>query len=218
MSYSEKLCEKSLRMIFYKDIKIFKNYRPEWLKNPKTGRNLEIDFYLPHIKVAFEIQGPHHYDDFNQIENDYIKEKLLEKNKITLIKLSIFQISPSLIRKKIINYTNLHHTYTLLKKHDNNWTKSQEIKDYKEKILNKYGKSKCSVSPYINEDKRLRKLKIKLLDEKIMSTIEFKYKFNNSGIIERITPIEILPSNGVKCRILGSNKFIIVSKKHLIDI
>ena len=158
MSYSEILCEKSLKLIFKTDIKILKNYRPDWLKNPKTGRNLEMDFYLPHINVAFEIQGNHHYDNNNQIDNDLTKEKILKNCGITLIKLSIFQISPNLIRRKIINYTNLPHTYTLLKKYDRSWNDLQEIKDYKEKILIKYGKSKCVVSPHINERLQLKEI------------------------------------------------------------
>ena len=42
-----------------------------------------MDFYLPHINVAFEIQGNHHYDDNNQIDNDLIKEKILKRRGVT---------------------------------------------------------------------------------------------------------------------------------------
>lgn len=68
MSYCEELCEKSLRLIFEDGIDIFRNYRPDWLKNPTSGKNLELDFYLPHIPIAIEIQGQHHYDNAEQIE------------------------------------------------------------------------------------------------------------------------------------------------------
>jgi len=218
MSYSENLCEKSLKLIFKRNVTILRNYRPKWLRNPKTGKNLEMDFYLPHIKMALEIQGQHHYDNEHQIENDLVKEQLLIKHNIILIKLSIFQISPSILYTKIKQYTYLLGHRSRLKTFDINWTKLKEIKDYKEKILNIYGKSKCVISPYTNEDEQRKRLKMKVLDEKIMSTIQFNYKFNSSGIVKRITPIEILTSKDVKCRILGSDKFIIVNKKCLIDV
>ena len=36
------------------------NVRPDWLVNPKTGRRLELDFWLPEVKVAIEVQGVQH--------------------------------------------------------------------------------------------------------------------------------------------------------------
>jgi hypothetical protein len=36
--------------------------RPDWLKNPETGRNLEIDIYFPKLKLAVEYQGKQHYE------------------------------------------------------------------------------------------------------------------------------------------------------------
>ncbi len=33
------------------------NSRPDWLRNPKTGRRLELDIFYPHINVAVEVQG-----------------------------------------------------------------------------------------------------------------------------------------------------------------
>jgi hypothetical protein len=35
--------------------------RPPWLLNPQTGRRLELDFYNPRMKIAFEVQGKQHY-------------------------------------------------------------------------------------------------------------------------------------------------------------
>lgn len=35
--------------------------RPEWLRNPKTGFKLELDYYIPELKIAFEVQGLQHY-------------------------------------------------------------------------------------------------------------------------------------------------------------
>jgi len=50
------------------------NYRPDWLKNPKTGRNLELDFYLPDLEMAIEVQGQQHIQRipfFHETEDDF---------------------------------------------------------------------------------------------------------------------------------------------------
>tara|TARA_R110002167_G_scaffold339591_1_gene547441 strand:- start:49 stop:1068 length:1020 start_codon:yes stop_codon:yes gene_type:complete len=39
----------------------FPNIRPEWLRNPETGRALELDCYNEELAIAFELQGRHHY-------------------------------------------------------------------------------------------------------------------------------------------------------------
>lgn len=155
MSYAEDICEKSLKMIFENGVVIHRNYRPDWLKNPMTDKNLELDFYIPHIKTAIEIQGQHHYDDFYQIKKDIIKKDLLFDENITLVKLSIFQINPSILWRKIGNYTHLPRFVTLLKEFDRNWTKIEEIKEYKRKILENYGKSNCVFSPYKGKRKTI---------------------------------------------------------------
>lgn len=38
-----------------------RNYRPKWLKNPETGRNLEIDVYYEPWKIGMEYNGAQHY-------------------------------------------------------------------------------------------------------------------------------------------------------------
>lgn len=71
------------------------NYRPDWLSNPNTGQNLELDFYFPDAKIGIEVQGEQHYsftpafhktqDDFyRQLERDKIKRELCNKNGIKL--------------------------------------------------------------------------------------------------------------------------------------
>lgn len=74
----------------------FKSCRPNFLKNPQTGRNLELDGYNAELKLAFEHDGEHHYvfpntfhrteDDFElQTSRDRYKRKVCQKLGIYLI-------------------------------------------------------------------------------------------------------------------------------------
>ena len=73
----------------------FPKIRPEWLLN-REGNKLELDGYNEDKKIAFEYQGLQHYenvsyfykteDDFKKrLENDKIKLKVCEKQKIKLL-------------------------------------------------------------------------------------------------------------------------------------
>lgn len=63
-------------------------------KNPDTDRNLPFDFYIPHLKLIIEIDGPQH---FVQIHNwkspeetrkiDLYKESIAVENDLTVIRL-----------------------------------------------------------------------------------------------------------------------------------
>jgi len=74
----------------------FQRVRPNFLKNPKTGRNLELDCYCPELKLAVEYQGRQHYyydshfhkskkEFYEQLERDHIKQALCIQNGIRLI-------------------------------------------------------------------------------------------------------------------------------------
>ena len=66
----------------------------EWCKSPKSGRSLYYDFYLPHLSLIVEIDGPQH---FKQISNwcdpkkvqkiDKHKERCAVDNDISVIRL-----------------------------------------------------------------------------------------------------------------------------------
>jgi hypothetical protein len=74
----------------------FSSVRPDFLKNPKTGKNLELDMYNQHLRLAVEYQGAQHrtytpffhksYSDFlGQVERDNYKKKRCEEEGIDLI-------------------------------------------------------------------------------------------------------------------------------------
>ena len=74
----------------------FIKVRPEWLKNPITGRNLELDIYSPILNIAVEFNGQAHTQylpyfhkseqDFkNQVLRDQIKMRKTKDHGVKLI-------------------------------------------------------------------------------------------------------------------------------------
>lgn len=95
----EEECRKIFEDIFGVE---FVSIRPDWLKNPETKRNLELDGYNPNIKssigtgVAFEYNGsqhsyfnPHFHKSHGhfiaQVRRDQYKRKICKQKGIVLI-------------------------------------------------------------------------------------------------------------------------------------
>lgn len=57
-SRGEEECRNSLEEFFGVP---FPNIRPDFLKNPETGRNLELDCFNARLKLAVEYNGQQHY-------------------------------------------------------------------------------------------------------------------------------------------------------------
>lgn len=106
----EELCRDIFESIY---LVPFKSCRPNFLKNPKTGRNLELDGYNEELKIAFEHNGRHHYEYPNtwhrtrvdylvQIKRDKTKKELCIKNNIYLISIP-YHIPEKEIRTYIIS-------------------------------------------------------------------------------------------------------------------
>lgn len=75
----------------------FKTVRPNWLKNPETGRNLEIDVYSDKLGIGIEFQGEQHVryvrkfqankrEFLKQIERDRMKLRMCNKVGVYLIR------------------------------------------------------------------------------------------------------------------------------------
>ena len=90
---NEQRCRKILERIFGKP---FPTVRPNWLKNPATKRNLELDMYCHDLRLAIEYDGQQHYKmtQFHgskkallyQMKRDQYKEKRCKELGVTLIR------------------------------------------------------------------------------------------------------------------------------------
>lgn len=89
---SENKCRCIIESIYHLP---FPSCRPNFLKNPETKRNLELDMYNEQLKLAFEYQGKQHYQkvtyfqdtiDFKkQVQRDSFKKRRCEELGIKLI-------------------------------------------------------------------------------------------------------------------------------------
>lgn len=89
----ENECRRILEGIFNRP---FSKQRPNWLKRPSTGKNLELDGYNPDLKLAFEYNGIQHakfhhmhrgnIQAFNdQQERDRLKALLCNQHGVKLV-------------------------------------------------------------------------------------------------------------------------------------
>jgi len=74
--------------------KTFPNLRHEFIRNPKTGRKLELDGYCDELKLAFEYDGEYNYKPIvseekleEQLYREQIKTKVCIDNGIVLIRI-----------------------------------------------------------------------------------------------------------------------------------
>jgi hypothetical protein len=92
----------------------FRTIRPSFLRNPETGRNLELDCYNEELKLALEYNGIQHYrwpnftnqsrEEFlNQVRRDQLKVDLCDLNKVYLITVP-YNVAPENIEAYIRYY------------------------------------------------------------------------------------------------------------------
>lgn len=108
-SRGETACRLALEQIYGVP---FKSVRPNFLKNPETGANLELDCYNESLKLAVEYNGEQHYhfpnvfhrtmEEFIQtVRRDELKRKLCDQAGVYLIPVSYeipLELIPDYIR------------------------------------------------------------------------------------------------------------------------
>lgn len=61
MSKQQDLLSQKVRSYLGGRLEYIDNYRPDWLKNQKTGKNFEIDLFVPSLRIGIEYQGAQHF-------------------------------------------------------------------------------------------------------------------------------------------------------------
>lgn len=111
------------------------NYRPDFLLNEKTGRNLEIDIYIEEIldcpkrfrkpySFGIEVQGQQHFFKvktfFNDTDDtkykDSLKRKLADKHDIPIIEIFYSEINPDMDILSLILERSKHIPFKQLTK------------------------------------------------------------------------------------------------------
>jgi hypothetical protein len=93
-SKGEEVVSEVFQDILQREIK--RNIRPDFLRNPETGKSLELDCYNPEYKIAVEYNGIQHYkfpsayhktekEFYAQLYRDRLKKKLCEDAGVYLI-------------------------------------------------------------------------------------------------------------------------------------
>ena len=96
----------------------FTKIRPDFLRNPVTGKNLEIDLYNDQLKLGVEIDGTQHkkYTPFfhrnkdhfyTQMYRDEIKKMQCAKHGITLINID-YDVGDKNLRSELVKQLRLH--------------------------------------------------------------------------------------------------------------
>lgn len=109
IGFNERVCKELFETIFDDQ---FPKARPKWLINPMTGHSMELDGYNEELGIAFEYNGPQHYEYIPlwdnklniQKEKDILKLKNCEEMGVLLIVIPYylsFNEKRDLIIKKI---------------------------------------------------------------------------------------------------------------------
>lgn len=124
---------------------VIQGSRPEWLRN-QEGNLLQLDFLINHLKIAIEVQGPHHNKDFfgkpkqlaRRQENDIYKINKCIENDLSLIWMDSEGIQKKLARlsftdqkeiiQNLLQSTNKNHPCHII------WSSPEEPFEIKKEL------------------------------------------------------------------------------------
>ena len=97
----EKLVRRILQQMFHEP---FESARPEWLRNPRSKRLLEIDCFSEKMKLCIEVDGIHHmrfnhwhksWKDFEMLQwRDRLKDRLAKEAGYKMIRVPPMTVVP----------------------------------------------------------------------------------------------------------------------------
>ena len=97
----EKLVRRILQQMFHEP---FQSARPEWCRNPKSNRLLEIDCFSERLKLCVEVDGIHHvkfnhwhktWKDFEMLQwRDKLKDRLAKEAGYKMIRVPPMTVVP----------------------------------------------------------------------------------------------------------------------------
>jgi hypothetical protein len=128
MSVAEDLCYEALKQVTA--LHIVRNFRPNWLVNPKTGRNLEIDLWMSKAKIGIEVQGDHHIIDDYQRYKDDIKRQIFKEKGYCLIEVGVSEISPDALFWRLNKLIEAGHTKIKLRGLHNLVSRKRDKKEF----------------------------------------------------------------------------------------
>lgn len=194
MSMAEDLAYASLRRLV--PYEIIRNLRPDWLKNPDTGMNLEIDLWMPKFHIGFEIQGLHHLMDENQRRKDDYKRETFTRLGYYLYELGMNQVNEYCIRG-ILKSHNKQHRKNQDKLFINKLSsKNLRAETYTRNALDRFGKT--AYRPEIF-DRHIQKNEV-LNEAKRRIGFPVKFLYENKDLLGRIDRSTIMSKRKVYVR------------------
>jgi hypothetical protein len=106
-SHGERECRRVFEHIFGRP---FPNVRPDFMRNPLTGRNLELDGYNAELSLAFERNGAQHVNSKGQDDETYLKQVRRDIIKHTLadiVRVHLITIPHSVAIRDIEDYVRI---------------------------------------------------------------------------------------------------------------
>lgn len=92
------------RSIYKKIYKILpKHYHPIKINQRIEGFRFELDIYIPKLNLAFELQGPFHFQNLKIINRDLIKARICKKININIVYLFYNKNYSNIFFQKIIS-------------------------------------------------------------------------------------------------------------------
>jgi len=89
------------------------NYRPDWLKNPETGCNLELDRFYPNLKIGIEFNGTQHRKKNNELQwnRDRTKKHLCAKHGVIRLVFYANELNEQTVISKLKDVSDMRNCW-----------------------------------------------------------------------------------------------------------